>query len=89
VIIGVAVRLWQLGLEMRPLFNKESLWAYPVYATIGGSFGYWLQGVDSRQMKYITERRDRLLEKRRRRDEKDINLGTPSQLGEESVMPTL
>jgi hypothetical protein len=62
---GVAVRLWQLGMEMRPLFNKESLWAYPVYAAVGGSVGYWLQGVEDRQTKLLAARRERLLEKRR------------------------
>ncbi|OCL03273.1 putative NADH-ubiquinone oxidoreductase 14 kDa subunit [Glonium stellatum] len=68
---GVAVRLWQLGIEMRPMFNKESLWVYPVYATIGGSFGYWLQGVEHRQFKILADRRDRLLEKRRRNAERE------------------
>ncbi|KAK2745259.1 hypothetical protein FQN57_003954 [Myotisia sp. PD_48] len=67
---GVAVRLWQLGIEMRPFFNKESLWVYPLFATVGGSFGYWLQGVESRQLKMLTERKQMLLEKRRRRAER-------------------
>ena len=56
---------------MRPFFNKESLWAYPVFAAAGGSFGYWLTGVESRQMKILTERRNSLLEKRRRRAERE------------------
>ncbi|OCK78004.1 hypothetical protein K432DRAFT_427597 [Lepidopterella palustris CBS 459.81] len=68
---GVAVRLWQLGIEMRPLFNKESLWVYPVYASIGGSFGYWLTGVEQRQFKLLADRRDRLLEKRNRIAERE------------------
>jgi hypothetical protein len=69
--IGIGVRLYQLGIEMRPLFNKESLWVYPVYATIGGSFGYWLMGVEQRQFKMIADRRDALLEKRARRKERE------------------
>ncbi|KAF2468835.1 uncharacterized protein BDR25DRAFT_326529 [Lindgomyces ingoldianus] len=68
---GVGVRLWQLGIEMRPLFNKESLWVYPVYASIGGSFGYWLMGVEARQFKMLADRRDALLEKRARRKERE------------------
>jgi hypothetical protein len=64
---GVGVRLWQLGIEMRPLFNKESLWVYPIFAGIGGSFGYWLTGVEYRQHKLLADRRDALLEKRARR----------------------
>ncbi|ORY17139.1 hypothetical protein BCR34DRAFT_597222 [Clohesyomyces aquaticus] len=68
---GVAVRIWQLGIEMRPFFNKESLWVYPVYASIGGSFGYWLMGVEGRQYKLLSDRRDSLLEKRARRKERE------------------
>ncbi|KAI9883489.1 MAG: hypothetical protein M1823_004735 [Watsoniomyces obsoletus] len=77
---GIAVRLWQLGLEMRPLFNRESLWAYPLFGGIGGSFGYWLLGVENRQMNILGERRNRLIEKRRRRAEreKELGLGEPT-----------
>lgn len=69
--VGVAVRLWQLGIEMRPFFNKESLWVYPLFATVGGSFGYWLEGVEGRQLKMLAERKQILLEKRQRRAERD------------------
>ena len=68
---GLAVRFWQLGIEMRPFFNKESLWAYPIFAAAGGSFGYWLTGVENRQMKILADRRNRLLEKRKRRAERE------------------
>lgn len=67
-------------MEMRPLFYKTELYVYPIYATIGGSFGYWLQGVESRQMKLLSERRDILLEKRRRRDEREAEAGEDSVL---------
>lgn len=70
-IIGIAVRVWQLGIEMRPFFNRESLWVYPLFASVGGSFGYWLQGVEKRQLRVLGERRDSLLEKRRRRAEQN------------------
>lgn len=56
---------------MRPLLNKESLWVYPLFAGVGGSFGYWLQGVEERQLKILAQRREALLEKRRRRDERE------------------
>jgi len=68
---GIAVRAWQLGLEMRPLFNKESLWVWPLFAGVGGSFGYWLQGVDQRQQAILGARRTSLLEKRARRAERE------------------
>lgn len=56
---------------MRPFFNRESLWAWPVFAAAGGSFGYWLTGVETRQNKILDERRNALLEKRRRRAERE------------------
>lgn len=70
-ISGIAVRLWQLGIEMRPLLTKESLWVYPIFAGVGGGFGYWLQGVEQRQLKILADRREALLAKRRRRDERE------------------
>ena len=66
--LGIAVRLWQLGIEMRPILVKESLWVYPLFAGVGGSFGYWLQGVETRQLRILAQRREAILEKRRRRD---------------------
>lgn len=56
---------------MRPFFVKEGLWAYPVFAGFGASFGYWLTGVEQRQMQVLADRRDRLLEKRKRRAERE------------------
>lgn len=68
---GIAVRLWQLGIEMRPILARESLWVYPLFAGVGGSFGYWLQGVENRQLKMLAQRREAILEKRRRRDQRE------------------
>jgi hypothetical protein len=67
-IPGIAVRAWQLGIELRPMFGKQSnLWLYPVYAAIGGGIGYWLEGVGIRHDKMLQERKESLLEKRRRK----------------------
>lgn len=65
------MRFWQVGLEMRPFFNKGSLWVYPVYAAGGASFGYWLQGVDDRQTETLNNRKAMLLEKRARKAQKE------------------
>jgi len=70
---GIAVRLWQLGIEMRPLLNREGLWMYPLFAGVGSGFGYWLQGVEDRQLKILAERREALLAKRRRRNERETS----------------
>jgi len=56
---------------MRPMFNKESLWVYPVFGGVGASFGYWLQGVETRQLNILGARRKALLEKRARRAERE------------------
>ncbi|MCJ1354111.1 MAG: hypothetical protein MMC33_004098 [Icmadophila ericetorum] len=78
---GLAVRFWQLGIEMRPFFNKESLWAYPVFAGAGASFGYWMMGVEQRQLKILADRRDGLLEKRRRRAEREAAAAKAEEAG--------
>lgn len=65
------MRFWQVGIEMRPFFNKSSLWAYPVYAMGGASFGYWLQGIDDKQGAMLSERKAYLLEKRKRKAERE------------------
>ena len=70
--------MWAMGIEMRPLFNKNGLWAYPVYAAAGGSFGYWLTGVEKRNNQVLVDRRNSLLEKRRRRAERE---GTTVEAG--------
>lgn len=56
---------------MRPFFARQTAWAYPLFAAAGGSFGYWLTGVEQRQRSILSERRDALLEKRRRRAERE------------------
>jgi len=38
----------------------------PIYATIGGGFGYWLEGVGHRNDRLLLERKEMLLQKRRR-----------------------
>lgn len=56
---------------MRPILAKESLWVYPLFAGVGGSFGYWMQGVENRQLKMLAQRREAILEKRQRRDQRE------------------
>ncbi|KAI9149344.1 hypothetical protein HJFPF1_11396 [Paramyrothecium foliicola] len=73
-LFGIGVRFWQVGIEMRPFFNKSSLWVYPVYAAGGASFGYWLQGVDDRQAKTLNERKELLLEKRARKAQREAEV---------------
>lgn len=70
-LAGLAARFWQMGIEMRPFFNRGSLWVYPVYAAGGASFGYWLQGVDDKQTGLLTDRKEALLEKRARKAARD------------------
>lgn len=73
---------------MRPFFHKEGLWAYPLFAGIGGSFGYWLQGVENRQYKILADRRDRLLEKRKRLAESQGQINPSLVTEQEAINPT-
>ena len=43
----------------------------PVFIGAGASFGYWLEGVEQRQKDILLERKRNLLEKRRRRAERE------------------
>lgn len=68
--IGLVVRFVQLGIEMRPFFHRTSFYIYPIFGAAFGSIGYWLQGVEDRQIAMLTERREELLRKRQRRAER-------------------
>lgn len=70
---GLAVRAWQLGLEMRPFFTKQGLWVYPIFAGTGAGFGYWMTGVENRQYAILAARRESLLQKRARRAEQEAS----------------
>lgn len=78
--IGLAVRFWQLGIEMRPFFNRGSLWVYPLFAAVGGSFGLWMESVGGKQMSILNERKASLLEKRKRRAEREAQSGVEGQI---------
>lgn len=60
---------------MRPFFQRGGLWVYPFFAGIGGSFGYWMQGVEQRQVKLLQQRKEIIIEKRRRRAEREATEG--------------
>lgn len=66
---GVLTRVWQLGLQQTSPFSHRGLgWlAYPVFAGVGASFGYWLEDVDKSQTALLQERKDAILAKRARR----------------------
>ncbi len=49
----------------------KHLAAFPIYAGVGASFGYWLQGVDERQTAVLAERKAAILEKRARRAQRE------------------
>ena len=61
---------------MRPLFNRQSLWVWPIFGGSGAVFGYWLEGVGQRQKDILGERRNRLLEKRARQAEGGLTVGS-------------
>ena len=65
---------------MRPFHHQ--LWAYGIYGGLGAGFGYWLQDVETRQTRYLRETRDRLIDKRRRRAEREGALNACQTRGE-------
>lgn len=75
---GVATRLMQLGIEMRPFFQRGGLIWYPVFGSIGASFGWWLTGVEQRQVQMLQQRKNILVEKRKRRAEREAAEGETS-----------
>jgi hypothetical protein len=79
-LTGIATRFLQLGIEMRPFFQRGSLWVYTLFAGVGGSFGYWMKGVEDRQVKMLQQRKEILIEKRRRRAEREAVLGPEEAL---------
>ncbi|NJR31385.1 hypothetical protein HC762_01230 [bacterium] len=85
-LTGIATRFLQLGIEMRPFFQRGSLWVYTLFAGVGGSFGYWMKGVEDRQMKMLQQRKEILIEKRRRRAERD-GLEGPLAAEEQAARP--
>lgn len=52
---------------MRPFMTRKAWLGFPIFAAVGGSFGYWLDGVDKRQTALLAERKAAILEKRARR----------------------
>ena len=60
---------------MRPIIYRQGLWIYPVYAAVGASFGYWLQGVDDKQTAILNARKETILAKRARRAEREKEAG--------------
>src|SRR5690606_13892776 len=50
---GAAARWWQLGIQMRPHFAKESLYPYPIYMAVAAGFGYYLQGAEEKQKELV------------------------------------
>jgi len=56
---------------MRPFLNRKAMLGFPIFAGVGASFGYWLQGVDERQTAVLAERKAAILEKRARRAQRE------------------
>ena len=52
---------------MRPFMTKQAWLGFPIFAAVGGSFGYWLEGVDQRQTELLQGRKASIIEKRARR----------------------
>lgn len=63
--------MWQLGIEMRPLFSRRTWTGYPIFITISMIFGHYIEGVEDRQFEMLEERKQKLLAKRARQAERE------------------
>ena len=61
---------------MRPFIQRKTIIGYPIFASISGAFGYYLQSVEQNQNKLLNERKQRLLAKRARQAERDAEEGS-------------
>lgn len=55
---GIAARAWQLGVQKRNLFQLPG--AYLLSGGVFGAIGYWLVGVEERQVELIAQKRKEL-----------------------------
>jgi len=67
---GAAVRWVQLGIQWRPYTAAHDLWGYPGYGAVAAGIGYFLIGMEERQMAILNDRKNLLLEKRKRAAER-------------------
>ena len=72
--LGFAARWMQLGIQQYRPFARDKLWGYPVYGAVAAGVGYWLEGVEQRQMKMLNDRKESLLAKRARAAEREREL---------------
>lgn len=66
------MRFWQLGIEMRPFFARNTALGYPIFASISGALGFYLEGVEARQFALLEARKQSLLAKRKRVAEAEV-----------------
>lgn len=60
-----------MGIQHRPIIHLPTMWVYGLFGGLGGTFGYWIQGVEDRQMAMLADRKAALLAKRARQAERD------------------
>lgn len=63
--------MWQLGIEMRPLFHRSTAMGYGAFIGVSVMFGHFIEGVEDRQFELLEERKQKLLEKRERQRLRD------------------
>lgn len=60
---------------------RQSLWVYPLFGGVGAGFGYWMMGVEERQTRILSERKERLLEKRARKAQRERDANDTETVG--------
>ncbi|EWC48593.1 hypothetical protein DRE_01815 [Drechslerella stenobrocha 248] len=75
---GAACRWMQLSIQRRPHVLQAEAIAYPLYMTVCVGAGMYFDGIEDRHMAFLEQKKQSLLEKRRRREESDRALAGDS-----------
>jgi len=59
---GIAARAWQLGIQNRYIFQAPG--SYILSGSVFGAIGYWLVGVEERQIYLLAQKRKEMAERR-------------------------
>jgi hypothetical protein len=58
---------------MRPLFQRSTIIGYPIFASVSGALGYYLEDMGTRQAAILEERKAQLLAKRARQQKRETS----------------
>jgi len=73
---GVGARMWQLGIQKRPIASGPAV--YAILATAFGTVGYWAEDIEKRQIQLIHKKEAEIRERREALGQRQQVATTPS-----------